>query len=37
MSRIQVIASPLLAPLLTMSGLVGITSVHEPQDQAGSA
>jgi anti-anti-sigma factor len=37
MSRIQVIASPLLAPLLTMSGLAGITSVPEPQDQAGTA
>jgi hypothetical protein len=36
MSRIQVIASPLLAPLLTISGLAGITSVRESQDQAAS-
>src|ERR1035441_7339892 len=33
MSRIQLIASPLLAPLLTISGLSDITSVREPQDQ----
>ena len=31
-SRIQLIASPLLAPVLTVSGLSGITSVNEPQD-----
>ena len=31
-SRIQLIASPLLAPVLTVSGLSDITSVHEPQD-----
>ena len=31
-ARIQLIASPLLAPVLTISGLSGITSVHEPQD-----
>ncbi len=34
MSRIQVIASPLLTPLLTVSGLACITSVRQPQDQA---
>ena len=31
-SRIQLIASPLLAPVLTISGLSDITSVREPQD-----
>ena len=31
-SRIQLIASPLLAPVLTVSGLSDITSVQEPQD-----
>ncbi len=31
-SRIQLIASPLLAPVLTISGLSDITSVHEPPD-----
>ena len=31
-SRIQLIASPLLAPVLTVSGLSDITSVHEPRD-----
>ncbi len=37
LSRIQLIASPLLAPVLTISGLAGITSVREPHDQDGSA
>ncbi len=32
--RIQLIASPLLAPVLTVSGLSDITSVHEPPDLA---
>ncbi len=31
-SRIQLIASPLLAPVLTISGLSDITSVREPRD-----
>ena len=31
-SRIQLVASPLLVPVLTVSGLSDITSVHEPQD-----
>jgi anti-sigma B factor antagonist len=31
-ARIQLIASPLLAPVLTISGLSDITSVREPQD-----
>jgi len=31
-SRIRIIASPLLAPVLTVSGLSGITSVRDPQD-----
>ena len=31
-ARIRLIASPLLAPVLTVSGLSGITSGHEPQD-----
>ena len=31
-ARIQLIASPLLAPVLTVSGLSDITSVREPQD-----
>ncbi len=31
-SRIQLIAGPLLAPVLTVSGLSDITSVQEPQD-----
>ena len=30
--RIELIASPLLAPVLTISGLADITSVREPQD-----
>jgi anti-sigma B factor antagonist len=30
--RIQVIASPLLMPVLTVSGLAGLTSLHEPPD-----
>jgi anti-sigma B factor antagonist len=29
-SRIRLIATPLLAPVLTISGLSGITSVREP-------
>jgi anti-anti-sigma factor len=37
LSRIQVIASPLLAPVLTISGLAGITSVREQLGQDGSA
>ncbi len=32
LSRIQLIASPLLAPVLTISGLADITSVREPRD-----
>jgi anti-sigma B factor antagonist len=31
MSRIQVIASPLLAPVLAVSGMSDVTSVVEPQ------
>jgi anti-anti-sigma factor len=31
-ARIRLIASPLLAPVLTVSGLADITAVHEPQD-----
>ena len=31
-ARIQLIASPLLVPVLTVSGLSDITSVREPQD-----
>jgi len=31
-SRIRLIASPLLAPVLAISGLSDITSVHEPRD-----
>ena len=31
-ARIQLIASPLLAPVLTVSGLSDITLVREPQD-----
>ncbi len=31
-ARIQLIASPLLAPVLTVTGLSDITSVREPQD-----
>jgi anti-sigma B factor antagonist len=30
LSRIQLIASPLLAPVLTISGLSDVTSVREP-------
>jgi anti-anti-sigma factor len=37
LSRIQLIASPLLAPVLTISGLADITSVREPGDQDGGA
>ena len=37
LSQIQLIAGPLLAPVLTISGLAGITSVREPQDQDGNA
>ena len=31
-ARIELIASPLLAPVLTVTGLSDITSVREPQD-----
>ena len=31
-ARIRLIAAPLLVPVLTISGLSGITSVGEPQD-----
>lgn len=31
-SLIQLVASPLLVPVLTVSGLSDITSVREPQD-----
>jgi anti-sigma B factor antagonist len=31
-SRIRLIAAPLLVPVLTISGLSGITSVGEPRD-----
>jgi len=30
LSRIQLIASPLLAPVLTISGLSDVTSMREP-------
>ena len=30
--RVRLVASPLLSPVLDISGLLGITSVREPQD-----